>query len=126
VRRLYQRVFVDWDWTMVAEVVDPAFVSHDWPAGLEGPAGFRTFYERALLANAPDARYVVDDLVAAGDRVVVRWRILATHTHAWFGVPPTGRPLTLEGMAIYRVQDDRLMERWVVLDGLGSAERLRA
>jgi len=29
-------------------------------------------------------------------------------------------------MAIYRVQDDRLMERWVVLDGLGSAERLRA
>jgi NAD(P)-dependent dehydrogenase (short-subunit alcohol dehydrogenase family)/predicted ester cyclase len=126
VRRLYQRVFVDWDWTMVDEVVDPAFVSHDWPAGLEGPVGFRTFYERALLANGPDARYVVDDLVAEGDRVVVRWRILATHTHEWFGVPPTGRPLTLEGMAIYRVQDDRLMERWVVLDGLGSAERLRA
>ena len=126
VQRLYQRVFVDWDWTMVDEVVDPAFVSHDWPAGLEGPGGFRTFYERALLANAPDARYVVDDLVAEGDRVVVRWRILATHTHEWFGVPPTGRSLTLEGMAIYRVQEDRLMERWVVLDGMGSAERLRA
>ncbi len=126
VRRLYQRVFVEWDWTMVDEAVDPAFVSHDWPAGLEGPEGFKSFYQRALLANAPDARYVVDDLVAEGDRVVVRWRILATHTHEWFGVPPTGRPLTLEGMAIYRVQDDRLMERWVVLDGLGSAERLRA
>ena len=126
VQRLYQRVFVDWDWTMVDEVVDPAFVSHDWPAGLEGPAGFKTFYERALLANAPDARYAVDDVVANGDRVAVRWRILATHTHEWFGVPPTGRPLTVEGVAIYRVQDDRLMERWVVLDGLGSAQRLRA
>jgi predicted ester cyclase len=58
--------------------------------------------------------------------VAVRWRILATHTHEWFGVPPTGRPLTLEGMAIYRIENDRLMERWVVLDGLGSAERLRS
>ncbi len=119
-------MFVACDWTMVDEVVDPAFVSHDWPAGLEGPADFRTFYERALRANTPGARYVVDDLVAEGDRVVVRWRILATHTHEWSGVPPTGHPLTLEGMAICRVQDDRLMERWGVLDGLGSAERLRA
>ncbi|MFO7543868.1 MAG: SDR family NAD(P)-dependent oxidoreductase [Trueperaceae bacterium] len=126
VRRLYERVFADWDVTMVDEVVDSEFVSHDWPPGLKGPEGFKTFYERALLANAPDARYVVDDVVAQDDRVVVRWRILATHTHEWFGVPPTGRPLTVEGMAIYRVENDRLMERWVVLDGLGSAERLRA
>ena len=126
VRRLYERVFVDWDWTMVDEVVDAEFVSHDWPPGLRGPEGFKAFYQRALLANAPDARYVVDDVVAQGDRVVVRWRILATHTHEWFGVPPTGRPLTLEGMAIYRIENERLMERWVVLDGLGSTERLRA
>jgi hypothetical protein len=29
-------------------------------------------------------------------------------------------------MAICCIQNDRLMERWVVLDGLGSAERLRS
>lgn len=64
-------------------------------------------------------------MLAAGDKVVVRWRIVGTHTHDWFGVAPTGRPLELEGIAICRVGDGRLKERWVVVDGLKSARRLQ-
>lgn len=63
---------------------------------------------------------------ADAPRVVARWRILATHTHEWSGVPPTGRPLTREGRAGYRIEHDPLLERSVVLDGIGSTERHRA
>jgi NAD(P)-dependent dehydrogenase (short-subunit alcohol dehydrogenase family)/predicted ester cyclase len=125
-RGVYQRLFVDWDLGYADEVLAPDFWSHDWPDGFRaGPDGFRDFYA-GVRASAPDARYEVDDVVAAGDRVVVRWRIVGTHTHEWFGVAPTGRPLELEGIAIYRVADGRLKERWVVVDGLKSARRLRA
>lgn len=64
--------------------------SHDWPEGFRpGRDGFRDFYA-GVRASAPNARYEVDDVLAAGDNVVVRWRIVGTHTHAWFGVEPTG------------------------------------
>lgn len=56
----------------------------------------------------------------------MRWRVVGTHTREWFGVAPTGRPLELEGIAIYRVAEGRLKERRVVVEGLESARRLRA
>ena len=125
-RGVYQRLFVDSDLTYADEVLAPDFWSHDWPEGFgAGPDGFRDFYA-GVRSSAPDARYEVDDVLAAGDKVVVRWRIVGTHTHNWFGVAPTGRPLELEGIAIYRVAEGRLKERWVVYDGLKSARRLQA
>jgi predicted ester cyclase len=62
----------------------------------------------------------VDDLIAERDRVVVRWRLLGIHIGAFRGIAPTGRPITLRGIAIYRVQDGKLMERWVVSDLYGA------
>jgi predicted ester cyclase len=71
-----------------------------------------------------DAHYEVDDLIAEGDRVVVRWRLLGTHEGDYRGIPPTGRAITLRGIAVYRVQDGKLMERWVVTDLYGLLEEI--
>jgi len=73
----------------------------------------------------PDARYEVDDLIAEGDKVVVRWRLLGTHKGDFRGVAPTGRAITLKGIAIYRVENSKLMERWVVSDLYGVLEQLK-
>ena len=62
----------------------------------------------------PDTHYEVDDLIAGGDKVVVRWRLLGTHQGDFRGTAPTGRPIELKGIAIYRVEGGKLMERWVV------------
>ena len=79
VRRFYKEVYGDWNMTLVPEVVSPRFISHDWPeGGPTGPQGFELFYS-AIRAALPDARYEVDDLIAEGDKVVVRWRLLGTH-----------------------------------------------
>jgi predicted ester cyclase len=116
VRRFYKDVYVDWNLALVNEVVSPAFTSHDWPEG--GPTGPQAFldYYAAIRAAVPDARYEVDDLIAQGDRVVVRWRLRGTHVGEFRGIAPTGRAITLKGIAIYRVADGKLMERWVVSD----------
>lgn len=123
-RRFYREVYVDWKMEMVDAVVSPGFVSHDWPeAGPTGPRAFRDYYS-AVRSAVPDARYEVDDLIAEGDRVVVRWRLLGTHEGDFRGIPPTGRPITLRGIAIYRVEEGELMERWVVSDLRGALEEI--
>ena len=67
----------------------------------------------------------VDDLIAEGDKVVVRWRLLGTHKGDFRGIAPTGRAIALKGIAIYRVKDGKLMERWVVSDLHGLLEEIR-
>ena len=125
VRRFYKEVYGDWNMALVDEVVSPQFTSHDWPKGSPtGPQGFRNFYS-AIQSAVPDARYEVDDLIAEGDRVVVRWRLLGTHKGAFGGIAPTGRAIALKGIAIYRVEDGKLMERWVVTDLYGLLEEIR-
>jgi len=124
-RRFYNEVYVDWNMELVDTVVSPRFTSHDWPEdGPIGPEAFRSYYS-AIRSALPDARYAVDDMVAEGDRVVVRWRLLGTHEGAFRGIPPTGRPIVLKGIAIYRVRNGTLMERWVVSDLYGALEETR-
>ena len=124
-RRFYEEVYADWNMAMVDEVVSPRFTSHDWPAGATGPQAFRKYYA-ALKAAVPDARYEVDDIIAEDDRVVVRWRMLGTHTGDFHGIAPSGRPITLRGVAIYRVEGGKLAERWVVSDLYGALEEAGA
>jgi predicted ester cyclase len=123
-RRFYKDVYVEWNMALVDEVVSPQFTSHDWPDGATGPLAFRKYYA-AIRSAVPDARYEVDDLIAEGDRVVVRWRLLGTHSGDFRGIAPTGRAITLRGIAIYRLDAGKLMERWVVSDLHGLLEELR-
>jgi steroid delta-isomerase-like uncharacterized protein len=125
VQRFYKEVYGDWNMALVDELVSPRFISHDWPKGSPtGPEGFRTFYAD-IRSALPDARYEVDDLIAEGDKVVVRWRLLGTHKGDFRGIAPTGRAIALKGIAIYRVEGGHLMERWVVTDLHGLLEEIQ-
>ena len=125
-RRFYKEVYVDWDMALADEVLSPRFTSHDWPNdGRTGPQAFRDYYA-AIRSAVPDARYEVDDLIAEGDRVVVRWTLLGTHQGDFGGIAATGRPIALKGIAIYRVDGGKLMERWVVSDLHGLLEDIGA
>jgi predicted ester cyclase len=120
VRRFYKEVYGNWNMALADDLIAPQFTSHDWPEdGPTGPKAFRDYYS-AIRSALPDARYEVDDLIAEGDRVVVRWRLLGTHKGAFRGIAPTGQPITLKGIAIYRTEHGKLMERWVVSDLYGA------
>lgn|SRR5699024_9764062 len=123
-RRFYKEVYVDWNMAFADEVLSPRFTSHDWPEdGPTGPQAFRDYYA-AIRSAVPDARYEVDDLIAEDDRVVVRWRMLGTHKGNFRGITASGRSIVLKGMAIYRVEERKLMERWVVSDLHGLLEEI--
>jgi len=126
IRRLYDEVFAKWNFGVVGELVGSEFVGHEMPPGTpRGPVGFKQFYDSLRLAF-PDLRYTVDDVIAEGDRVVVRWTWRCTHQGDFMGVAATGKRATVTGMAIYRVAGGKCVERWVELSLLGLLQQLGA
>jgi predicted ester cyclase len=126
IKRLYKDVLSDWNMDLVDEFVAPPFRSHDMPANSPtGPKAFRDFYSDTILSVLPDARYEMDDLVAEGDKVVVRWRLLGTHKGVYLDIEPTGKLITLRGIAIYRLENSMILERWVITDLYGLFQELK-
>jgi steroid delta-isomerase-like uncharacterized protein len=66
----------------------------------------------------PDLRFILDDIVAEGDRVATRMVANATHLGAYMGVPPTGKKVSCSVMGVARVVGDQIAEHWGVTDEL--------
>ena len=60
----------------------------------------------------PDLRFTIDDLIAEDDRVTIRWTLRGTNTGPMLGRPPTGQPVELAAIVIFRIADGKIAERW--------------
>jgi predicted ester cyclase len=126
VRRLYDELFTKWNLAVIDEAFSPDYLGHEMAPGTpRGPEGVKRLYAR-FREGLPDLRFTVEDLIAGGDRVVVRWRANATHGGVVQGIAPTGAPVSFEGIAIYRLSNGKVVERWVVADRAGLLDQLRA
>jgi predicted ester cyclase len=71
----------------------------------------------------PDMVFSVDLLIESDDLIVSNWTVRGTHTGtAFYGVEPTGEPVVINGTAILRMRDGKIVEHWGgphCQDGLG-------
>lgn len=74
----------------------------------------------------PDLHATIEDEIAEGDRVAVRFTWQGTHRGAFMGVPATGKRATVSAMAWYRVRDGKIVEDIVQEDTLGMLQQLGA
>ena len=74
-----------------------------------GRDGFRR-HVMALRRNVPDLHTEVNELIGEDDVVVAYWTASGIATGPMFGVEPTGRPFSLEGISRFRFADDRIIE----------------
>ena len=103
------------DWDALREMVADDYVHHSGDAESHD-VEFFVSGAMGLRAAFPDVRVEVRDMVAEDDRVAVRWVARATHTGSLFGEEATGRPVTVDGMTVHRVLDDRIAEAWEVMN----------
>ncbi|MFE5593491.1 ester cyclase [Streptomyces sp. NPDC056549] len=97
--------------------VSEGYVNHN-PYVEDGREANRAFWRR-WFAAFPDTRVTLDDVVAAGDRVVGRFTYRATHVGSLLGEEPTGRPVEMRSLDIWRVEDGMAVEHW---DELNTVE----
>jgi len=81
---------------------------------------------QAMRVAFPDVRMSIEDLVAEGDRVAARFRLEGTHEGPFRGLAPTGRRVSVVGMAIDRFEGGERVEGWALLDVAGLMAQLKA
>ena len=120
VRRMHVELVEARDASKIEEFFAPAYVSHNmppgWPDGVEGVRRFMEMFEQAL----PDLTVTIDVLVAEDDLVAARTTTRGTHRGPLLGIPPTGRPIAVDGTDVVRIRDGRIVEHW----GLTNSVRL--
>ena len=67
---------------------------------------------------------MIEDVIAEGDKVAVRFTFRGTHQGELMGIPPTGKQVTISGMDINRIAGGKIAERWAVFDMLGMLQQL--
>jgi predicted ester cyclase len=65
-----------------------------------------------LFAAFPDAHWTIEDLIAQGDKVVIRWTFRGTQERGWEDLPATGKHVSYGGISICRVDGGKLVEVW--------------
>jgi steroid delta-isomerase-like uncharacterized protein len=123
VRRYYDEVLNQGKLELLGDLAIPDYVEHSpFPGQDVGLPGLR--HRAGLLWAAFRPQFILDDLIAEGDRVVVRWTNHGMHQGEFLGMPATGRSFTITGMDIHRLRDGKLAEHWDVVDQLSLLQQL--
>ena len=77
-----------------------------------------------IMTAFPDAHFAIEDLLAEGDKVVLRATVSGTHEGALHGVPPTQKKIQFSAMRIYRIADGKIVQTHVIADTLGLLQQL--
>jgi steroid delta-isomerase-like uncharacterized protein len=85
--------------------------------------GHRAFMS-ALLTAFPDSNFIIDDVIAEGDKVAVRHRLQGTHQAELQGAPATGKQVEVNGIVIFRIEDGKVAEAWLNADIMGMMQQL--
>jgi len=124
------RFFVDMlgkaEWKLADQLLAKDVVMHhpSSPVPVEGSDRVVGFLS-AFRAGFPDMTMKVDLVFGTSEMVAVRWRMNGTHTADLFGIPPTGKKVTVVGISLLRFADGKVVEDWVSEDSLGLMQQIQ-
>jgi len=121
VQRFFEEVINQKNLAALDQFVSPTAVNHTVPAGLpQGPSQFLSLH----LTAFPDVKATVVDLLADGDKVVALVSIHGTHQGAFRAISATGKPITVMGINIFRIENGKMVEHWGLADRLSALQQL--
>ncbi|MBI3859846.1 MAG: ester cyclase [Thaumarchaeota archaeon] len=126
IRRMIEEVWNNKNLAAVDEVVAADCIGHP-PTGIEarGSEGVKQNVTRFCTAF-PDLHWTIEDMIAEGDKVVIRNTFRGTHQGEFLGIAPTGKQVMVTATGTYRLKDGKIAEGWVNQDLLGLLQQLGA
>ncbi|MBP1961724.1 ester cyclase [Paenibacillus aceris] len=80
---------------------------------------------REMIAAYGNFTLEVQELIAQNDRVYVRWKQSGTHIGEVDGFAPTGKTIIEIASAVYRVENEQIVEYWIQIDREGIRLQLQ-
>ena len=75
-------------------------------------------------AGFPLYQVIADDMIAEGDQVAVKARLVGTHQGEYNGIPATGRTVDVPFHITYRIKDGKIVDHWMVMDSMVFLQQL--
>ena len=108
------------------EIVAEDFIELDpLPGQRQGREGLKEVI--GMLREAfPDMHWVVDEMIAEGEKVVTRFTWTGTQQGTFMGIPATGRSVAVKGVVIDRIIGGMMTDSRILMDTMGMMQQLGA
>lgn len=87
---------------------DVVFYAPTSPEPMHGFQGYTAVLDM-MRGAMPDVRWKADEIIAEGDRVMVRFTMTGTQTNPFMGMPASGKQVCVTAMNIYEFRDGRII-----------------
>lgn len=94
----------------IGEFLATDVISHYEHDVFKGIDNWIVRFYNVITHAIPDLHVDIMDVMASGDRIVVRWRAKGTHNCELFGVEPTGKVIKVSGMTWVKMVDGKVVE----------------
>lgn len=122
IRKLYEECLNPGKLELLGQFISP---DYEGIYGTKGPDGYREIISQ-LKQGFPDIKWTVEDLLAEGNKVVIRWTWHGTNTGSLMGLAPSNKPVDDFGIVIYELEDGLITRAWVQTDRLGILQQIGA
>ena len=112
---------------LAQELISPSAVFHvpGRTEPMRGPAGYLAIIGM-MRGGFPDIQWTLEEMVAESDKIAARFTMRGTHRGTFFGVPPTGKTISVQAMNIYRLSGGQFVEEHGQPDMLGLLQQIGA
>jgi steroid delta-isomerase-like uncharacterized protein len=122
VRRYLEEVWNEGRRDLFEEFITDDVVHHP-DLGAPGLKPIKAFYDMAMNGLA-DYHMAIEEEIAEGDKVVLRWKWTAKHVGDLMGIPATSKEVGQTGITIFRLADGKIVWIWQEDDSLGLLQQL--
>jgi len=123
VHRFWEEIWNQGNMAAADEIVASDFVLYTPGEQIDGPEGLKRWV-KTVRGASPDIHFTLDDTVAEGNKVVTSWTGRGTNNGPFAGRPPTGKKITMTGISIFRIENDKIVEDKLAEDSLGFMQQL--
>jgi predicted ester cyclase len=114
---IYRRILIEYfqngDEAVLYELYPANHVNHS--NNVHGPDEWKQ-HMASFRAAFSDPHYTIDFQIAEGDMIMNYWTLRQTHTGELWGIPASGKEVTISGMSVGRIVDGKIVEEWTVVD----------
>jgi len=125
IQRWFEEVWNNQRFEAIDQLLAAGVVSNGHDSNPIGIVEMKKFV-RAMLTGFPDIHFALDEPVSQGDRASAFWRARMTHSGIFMGIAPTGRQVSIFGIAMARFRDGKIVESWNSWDQFGLLSQIGA
>lgn len=120
IRNLYEGILNTGKLELLKEIISEEYT------GVRGEKGVEGFGEtvNSIRIGFPDIKWTVEDLMAEGNKVIVRWSWRGTNIGSFRGLPASNKEVVDNAIAIYEFSGEKIIKAWIQSDKLGFLQQI--